>query len=93
MFLVPVPKGPACLTNVFHCTFWVVTITSVYNTSFVVILSLSLVATNRCADVIVAPKDKHNITNEGSVTYRYKCHHPGCTVEYIGETGRTFEDR
>ena len=27
------------------------------------------------------------------VTYRYKCDHLGCTVEYIGETGKTFEDR
>ena len=25
--------------------------------------------------------------------YRYKCDHPGCTVENIGLTGRTLEDR
>ena len=41
----------------------------------------------------MAPKDRNSITNKGGGIYRYKCDHLGCTVEYIGKTGRTFEDR
>ena len=37
--------------------------------------------------------DKDNITSKGGVICRFKCDHPGCTVEYIGETGRTLVDR
>ena len=38
-------------------------------------------------------KDKANIASKGEVINRYKCDHPGCTVEYICETDRTFRDR
>ena len=48
---------------------------------------------NTIKDLLVAPKDKETITNKGGVIYRYNCDHVGCTVEYIGETGRTFGDR
>ena len=44
-------------------------------------------------NLLMAPKDKDNITTKGGVMYRYKCDHLGCTVEYTGETGRTFGDR
>ena len=48
---------------------------------------------NAMKDLLVAPKDKDNISSKGGVIYRYKCHHLGCTVEYIGDTGRIFGDR
>ena len=48
---------------------------------------------NTIKDLLVTPKDKDSITNKGGVIYRYKCDHLGCTMEYIGETGRTFGDR
>ena len=44
-------------------------------------------------DLLMAPKDKVSITSKGGVINRYKCDHLGCTVQYIGETGRTFRDR
>ena len=44
-------------------------------------------------DLLMAPKDKDSITSKGGVIYRYRCDHPGCTEEYIGETGRTYGDR
>ena len=44
-------------------------------------------------DLLVVPKDEDNMTSKGGVVYRYKCHHLGCSVEYTGETGRTFGDR
>ena len=40
----------------------------------------------------MASKDRDCITNKGGFICRYKCDHLGCTVEYIGETGRTFVD-
>ena len=36
------------------------------------------------------PKDKDKITSKGGVIYRCKCKHPGCTVDYIAETGKTL---
>ena len=44
-------------------------------------------------NLLMAPKEKDNITSKGGIIYRYKCDHLGCTVKYIGETGRTFENR
>ena len=35
MFLVSVPKGPNCLTNVLHCASQMVTLVSIDNTYFV----------------------------------------------------------
>ena len=34
MFLVPVPKGPTCLTCIFYCASWMVTLLPIYNHSF-----------------------------------------------------------
>ena len=34
MFLLPVPKGPTCLTNTFHFASWMVTLIPVYYPSF-----------------------------------------------------------
>ena len=48
---------------------------------------------NIVKDLLQAPKDRDSIVNKGGVIYRYNCNHPGCTVEYIGETGRNFGDR
>ena len=48
---------------------------------------------NTNKDLLMVPKDKDNITSKGGVIYRHKFDHPGCTVEYIGKTGRTFGDR
>ena len=45
---------------------------------------------NTIKDLLVAPKDRDSITNKGGVIYRYKCDHPGCTIQYICETGRNF---
>ena len=47
---------------------------------------------NTIENLLMAPKDK-DITSKGGVLYRYKYDHPGCRVEYIGETGGTFGDR
>ena len=48
---------------------------------------------NTISDLLMAPRDKYNITSKGGVIYRCKCDHLGCTMGYIGETGRTFGDR
>ena len=48
---------------------------------------------NATKDLLVAPKYRDHITNKGVAIYRYKCDHQGCTMEYIGETGRSFGDR
>ena len=48
---------------------------------------------NTIKDLLVAPKDRDSITNKGGVIYSNKCDHPGCTMGYIGETGRNFGDR
>ena len=48
---------------------------------------------NTIKNLLVVPKDKDSITNKEGVIYRYKCDNVGCTVEYIGKIGRTFEDR
>ena len=42
--------------------------------------------------IFLWPKGKENIPSKGVIN-RYKCDHLGCTVEYIGRTGRTFGDR
>ena len=42
---------------------------------------------NTIKHLLMAPKDKDNITNKGGLICRYKYEHPGCTMEYIGETG------
>ena len=44
-------------------------------------------------DLLVAPEDRDHIVNKGGVIYRYKCMHPGCTMEYIEETGTNCGDR
>ena len=38
-------------------------------------------------------KDLMDAPNKGGVIYMYRCSHPGCTMEYIGETCRNFGDR
>ena len=48
---------------------------------------------NTIKDLLMAPKEKDNITKKGGVIYKYKCEHSGCTMEYTEETGRTFGDR
>ena len=58
-----------------------------------VVVQVHFKESNIIKDPLVAPKDNENITSKGSVIYRYKCHHTGCTVEYIGETGRTFGEK
>ena len=40
---------------------------------------------NTVKDLLVAPKGRDSIVNKGGVIYRYKCDHPGSTMEYIGE--------
>ena len=47
---------------------------------------------NTIKNLLMAPKDKDNITSKGRVIYRYKGDHPGYTVDYISKTGRTFGD-
>ena len=48
---------------------------------------------NTIKDLLMAPKDKNSITNEEGVIYRCKCDHLGCRMEYIGDMGRTLQDR
>ena len=48
---------------------------------------------NTVKQLLVVPKDKDSIYNEGGVIYRYKCDQPGCTMEYIGDTGRNFSKK
>ena len=48
---------------------------------------------NTIKDLLVPPKDRDSIANKRGVIYRYKCDYPGCTMEYIGETGKNFGDR
>ena len=43
-------------------------------------------------DLLVAPKDRDSMTNKGGVIYRYKCDHPGWTMDYIGETSMNYGD-
>ena len=44
-------------------------------------------------DLLVHPKDKDTILQKRRVIYRYRCGRVGCEDEYIGESGRTFEER
>ena len=48
---------------------------------------------NVVKNLLMAPKDRDSISNKGAVINRYKCDHLGCTMEYIRETGRNFEDK
>ena len=48
---------------------------------------------NTVKELLVAPQHKEGICNKEGVIYRYKCDQPGCTMEYIGETGRNFGER
>ena len=41
----------------------------------------------------MAPMDKDNKLQKGGVIYQFKCPHINCPEEYIGESGRAFEDR
>ena len=41
----------------------------------------------------MAPKDTDNKLQKSGVIYRFKCAHINCLEEYIGESGRTFDDR
>ena len=43
--------------------------------------------------LLVAPKNKKNITQKSGVIYRYKFDRLECDVEYIGEYARTFGER
>ena len=43
--------------------------------------------------LLMAPKEKHPITNKSGVIYRYKCSEHGCNEEYIGESARNFAER
>ena len=42
-------------------------------------------------NLLVAPKDKHKITQKCKVIYSFKCTQADCEEEYIGESGRGFE--
>ena len=44
-------------------------------------------------DLLVHPKDKDNILQKSGVIYRYRCGRVDCNEEYIGESGRTFDER
>ena len=44
-------------------------------------------------NILVSPKDKDTMTNKNSVIYSYTCGMIDCNEEYIGESGRTFEER
>ena len=48
---------------------------------------------NTIRNLLVAPKDKDNITQKGEVIYRYKCDRLECDEDNIGESARTFGDR
>ena len=52
-------------------------------------VQVHLKSANTVKELLVAPKDKDSICKKG-VIYRYRCHQPGCTMEYKGETGRNF---
>ena len=41
----------------------------------------------------MAPKDKDSKLPKSGVIYRFKCPHINCQEEYIGELGRSFEDK
>ena len=45
---------------------------------------------NTVKEVLIAPKDKDSINHKEEVIYRYRCDQPGCNMEYIAETSRTF---
>ena len=47
---------------------------------------------NTVKKLLVASRDKDSICKKG-VIYRYRYDQPGCTMEYIGETGRNFGER
>ena len=44
-------------------------------------------------NILGSPKDKDKITSKNSVIYSYTCEMIDCDEEYIGESGRTFEER
>ena len=45
---------------------------------------------NTIRDLLVATKDRDNITQESEVIYRKKYERVECDEEYIGETARTY---
>ena len=44
-------------------------------------------------NLLVSPKDKDPMVNQGDAIYWYQCGDLGCDDEYIGETSRTFSER
>ena len=44
-------------------------------------------------DLLVHSKDRDTILKKSGVIYRYRCGRVDCEEEYIGESGRTFEER
>ena len=49
--------------------------------------------TNTIKTLLMAPKDRDNKLQKSGVMYKFKCLHINCPEEYIGESGRTFQDR
>ena len=48
---------------------------------------------NTIRSPLVAPKDRHNITQQRGLVYRYNYDRLECYEEYIGEHARTFWER
>ena len=48
---------------------------------------------NTITNLLVAHKDKENITQKSGAIYRYKCDRVECDKEYIGESSRNFGER
>ena len=48
---------------------------------------------NTIHNILVAPSNKDTITQKSGVVYRFKCTQTDCKEKYIGESGRTFEER
>ena len=49
--------------------------------------------TNTFKTLFIIPKDRDSKLQQSGVIYKFKCPHINCPEEYIGESGRTFEDR
>ena len=43
--------------------------------------------------LLMADKDKDHKLQKSGIIYNYKCPHTNCPEQYIGESGRTLEDR
>ena len=44
-------------------------------------------------NILVSAKDKDTMAKKNSVIYSYSCGRIDCEEEYIGESGRTFDER